>query len=221
MGLWLCSAAVVCGIAAVATFSDWDFGLYFASLNPIVATTLAAVVGGASLRLLESKGWPIAVVEDDHRTTPVLVLALGTLLALPTVVVDAVAPFPVDMNLGMPWAVVFYPAIGYVAEVAFHLAPLALLIWLGPAAISNRSRPALWIWVAVACVEPAFQVVAGSSDSQPGWVPVFVAIHLFLFGLVQLWLYYRRGFVAAYAVRLIYYLHWHILWGALRLRLVV
>jgi hypothetical protein len=51
-------------------------------------------------------------------------------------------------------------------------------------------------------------------------LPAFVAPHVFLFGLVQLCLLRRYGYLPMLWFRLGYYLLWHLLWGAARLELL-
>ena len=47
-----------------------------------------------------------------------------------------------------------------------------------------------------------------------------MGLHLFVFGMIQLSLFKRYGFVAMYTCRLAYYAVWHIIWGYLRLQLL-
>ncbi len=47
---------------------------------------------------------------------------------------------------------------------------------------------------------------------------MFSGLQLLAFGLVQLYVFRRFGFVSMYAFRLAYYSLWHIAWGAIRLK---
>ena len=44
-----------------------------------------------------------------------------------------------------------------------------------------------------------------------------MATSLFLFGVVDLWLFRRFDFVTMYAFRMLYYAYWYVAWGTLRL----
>ena len=61
-----------------------------------------------------------------HRLRRFLVL----LSILAVVVADILLRYPEDTNAPWPAALLFYPAIGFVAEILFHVVPLALLMLL-------------------------------------------------------------------------------------------
>ncbi|QEE35665.1 hypothetical protein FTO60_08065 [Octadecabacter sp. SW4] len=137
---------------------------------------------------------------------------LGALLALPPVAIDLALRFPRDLNLPLPDALFFYPAIAVVAEVQFHLIPLALLALIVP-----RWVPVWWIIAPVILVEPLFQV---AYLSGPTLQALLVLGNVTLISAVQLWLFQRYGFAAMFGLRIAFYLFWHILWGSLRLTLL-
>ncbi len=134
--------------------------------------------------------------------------ALGAAFALPMVALDTIRPFPADINVPLPAALAFYPAIAFVAETAFHILPLALLTRLLPG--SRGVWPAILM---VAAIEPGYQVALGDGDPRD----IAMAAWLYLFALFQLSAFRRHGIAALFATRLGYYLVWHILWGAARL----
>jgi hypothetical protein len=193
------------------------FARYFGDLPVPLALLIAAAAGAASLGFLRARAGLVLVGRDRIGRGLLEGALLATLLAVPTILVDVVAPFPAGINVASPAALYFYPIIGAVAEVAFHLVPLALLVLVGQLATGTRAteRRLWWCFVLVALTEPIFQVAFGW-DQSPPWVSVYVAGHLYLFGVLELRSYLRHGFVAMYAFRLVYYLHWHIVWGALR-----
>ena len=49
---------------------------------------------------------------------------------------------------------------------------------------------------------------------------MFSAAHLMVFGVAQVWMFWRFGFVWMLGFRLAYYALWHLAWGALRLELL-
>lgn len=195
------------------------FAPYSAGLPPVLAVLLAATLGAAALWQLQRLGWA-ATTRPPARKLLALT-TMGAAFALPTVALDLARPFPADINAPLPEALLFYPAIGLVAEAIFHLAPLALIASL--ASRASRALPAALTVafpvaaLAVALIEPAFQVLAGAPD--PARNAAMTAI-LTAFGLTQIHTLRRHGFLAAYTLRMGYYLVWHILWGTARLPLL-
>jgi hypothetical protein len=111
----------------------------------------------------------------------------------------------------------FYPAVGYVAELLFHVLPLALtLVVLQP--FRKRLGTDRLVWLAigfVAVLEPTFQVLFGGDLLSP--LAVYTWAHVFAISLLQLAIFRRYDFVSMVTVRLVYYCYWHILWGVVRL----
>jgi hypothetical protein len=96
--------------------------------------------------------------------------------------------------------------MAFIAEVLFHLAPLALL------AVAARSLS--WRVIAVAALpEAVFQ----ASQATGVALQAFVALHVFAFGAFGLVIFRHYGFVAMLTLRLCYYGLWHIGWGYMRL----
>jgi hypothetical protein len=109
----------------------------------------------------------------------------------------------------------FYPAIAYVVEVLFHALPLALLLvaldWLPE---KRKLNPTVGVWlcaVPVAALEPILVHLRTGASA-------YVAVFVFVFTLVELYLFRRYDFVSMTSFRVVFYLWWHILWGSLRLR---
>ena len=108
----------------------------------------------------------------------------------------------------------------FVVEAFFHLAPLTLLLLALVSGLGKEAggRVMVGCIVAVVVLEPAYQVFVGDLDAL--WVNGFLAVHVLVFNAVQLWLFRRYDFLTMYVFRLVYYLHWHILWGYLRLHIL-
>ncbi len=214
---WVAAAAaasVGAGLLQLAG-STSDLARYLGPLPPAATVAALGAAGLGALALLERRGyWRRAC---DSRT--VRGLALATVATLPfvaiAVTVDLAIGFPEDTNITWPAAWLFYPAIAVAAETVFHLLPLAGLTWLSGIRLQGRglSRRTAALMVPTAAVEPAAQVLLGSA------LPAFVMPHVFVFGLVQLVLLRRYGYVPMLWFRVCYYLLWHVLWGAARLRL--
>ena len=124
------------------------------------------------------------------------------------------------MNVPPPWSLLFYPVIAYVVEVIFHAVPLALLLaTLGPLFRKLNRTSLVWVCIVLASVlEPMFQLRAGLAAKHLSWLEVYVGLHVFAFNVVQMYVFRRYDFVSLYSLPLFYYLHWHIIWGYLRLQ---
>jgi len=213
--IWLAALTGAASLAAAALWLSGStaFAPYLGPLPPPAATLICGAAGFAGLTWLRRAGWLPDKARGIDRAT-IALLACG--FAALTIAMDLAAPYPRDINVPLPAALLFYPAIGFVVEITFHLVPLALLLAL-VSAVGMAPRVALpAALLLTAALEPAFQVVAGFG-AGPLWRDLALALHLFAFGLVQLTLLRRNGFAAMLAFRLVYYLIWHVLWGTVRL----
>ena len=196
------------------------FERYIGTIPPLAVVIAAAVVGGASMRVLTARGW----VRTGGATPAAAVRAfvLGMSMALPAIAFDSAIHFPEDLNVAWPQSLLFYPAVAFVAEVAFHITPLAVLVaalgWRFDGDDGDRRRIAISIAV-VALVETAFHTLdaLGGDDRR---LAAFVAPQLVAVGVAQLVLFRRHGLTALVGFRLGYYLVWHVVWGHLRLDLL-
>jgi hypothetical protein len=217
--LGLVSFGVIGFTALLSLFPGRPFQRYFGSINPLLAVALVTVAGVVSLGFLQSRGWFAIVSPGRSRQGLAVAASLATLFALTVVPADLLIRFPRDLNVPPPQSLFFYPVIGYVVELAFHALPLALLLLLlGP--FWKRLRPNSLVWLCiflVSALEPILQVRLGSSSHSFSWADGFVALHVFAFNVLQLYVFRRYDFVSMYAFRLVYYLYWHIIWGYLRL----
>lgn len=209
---FIAAAAAIAGATGVQIVRTVEI-LPVIGTVPFLPVTAAAAVAGFFLSVfLEKRG-----VAPAHavRVTPARVLVvfvLGGLLALPPIAIDVAIGFPEELNLRFPEALFFYPGIALVAEVAFHLLPLALL----SLPFRSSSAPRWVIWPVV-FVEPIFQLFF---ISGPPLMSLLVLGNVTLISAVQLWLYRRHGFLAMIGLRWAFYLFWHILWGQMRLVLL-
>lgn len=132
--------------------------------------------------------------------------------------VDIVEPFPSTINLALPSGIFFYPSIGFVVEILFHLLPFTL-IWIAVSRTGHdqdqRTLTLLTVFV-VASFEPVFQSLISPASASP---VKEIAVFLIIYGInaQSLLLFTWSGFVSMYTLRLFYYLFWHIIWGYLRL----
>lgn len=205
--------------AIVSLFPGRPFQRYFGSIDPLLAVILVAVAGVVSLSLLQSRGWFAIVSPGRSRRGVAVAAAFATLFAVVVVPADLLSRFPRDLNVPLPQSLFFYPAIGYVVEIVFHALPLAILLLLF-GLIWKDLTPNSLVWsciIVAAALEPILQVSLGSSVGSFSMADGFVALHVFAFNMAQLYVFRRYDFVSMYVTRLVYYLYWHIIWGALRL----
>jgi hypothetical protein len=115
----------------------------------------------------------------------------------------------------------FYPVMGYVAETVFHLLPLSLLLIAVPLTVRHINRETL-LQLCLVLVSFLASVPARLDAflERRAWADAYVWLHVWLFNALQLHAFKRYGFLSMYAFRLVYYLHWHIVWGYLRLQLL-
>ncbi len=192
------------------------FSRFFGPVSPLLAVAGAAAAGGGALALLSRHGFTI-VGRDTWRGIG-LSAACAVALGAVAIIADIVIRYPRDLNVPLPQALAFYPAIGLVAEVVFHLLPLALLLPVLHLSRMGEERAAWLALLATAAFEPTFQAVIGSTGSFGG--DLYTWLQVFVISVLQLYLFRRYGFVSMYAFRLVYYACWHIAWGALRLHLL-
>ena len=213
----------VVGLAATLQASDpLLFQQFIGPTRPLIAFPLVSALGVLLLSFLLSRGW-FAIYQKEQLRVLWRASALSALFVLITIVVDLKVVFPADLNVAFPGSLLFYPAIGFVVEVLFHVFPLAVL--LTPLTAIGRTigrQKAIWICIPiVSLLEPIYQTMPMvASPHYPFWAVVVVGLNLTLFNLFQLFMFQRYDFIAMYSVRLVYYLLWHIVWGHLRLRLL-
>ncbi len=193
---------------------DDAFRRFFGPVPPATVFVISAAAGSASLRTLSTRGWPAT---RDRRTSHVCRSTVaGIAFATIPVAVDARwIHFPRDMNVAWPHSVLFYPAVAFVAEVAFHLLPLVLVVTVRGSTAARVGGVAATI-AGVAWVEALFHTLDALRGREPRLAAV-VAPLLAAVGAYELVLFRRYGFAAMYAFRLGYYLLWHVLWGHARL----
>jgi hypothetical protein len=210
------SVAATASAALLRLSGDSSFERFLGGMPPALAVAAAGVAGLGALDSLERRGfWQRAC-----RSRTVHGLAFASVALLPfaaaAIVADLAAGFPRDTNVPWPQAWLLYPSIALVAETAFHLLPLAGLAWATGSRLHGRSIDArtMALVLPVAAVEPMVQMALGTG------LPAFTVVHVYAFGVVQLLLLRRYGYLPMLWFRLGYYLLWHILWGAARLELL-
>lgn len=195
-----------------------DFGRYFGSVPAVVVVAAALGTGWCALQILDRMDWFPA---DRVPTGRWMVIAIvgAFVLACVAVVGDIALGFDEDINVRWPGSLAFYAVISVVAEVVFHLVPLALAAVAVPNPRTDFRGRVVVALLVVAALEACFQVVLSRANADAGLLTGFVGVHLFAIGLFQMALFWRAGPVAMLAFRPVYYVLWHVAWGVLRLRL--
>ena len=209
------TALVAVTLTVVQTQLDRSvFAPYLGSTSPVAVMIMVSALAFVSLTYLRSHG-SFEIVSGEGLLGGLRFAAVAApLFAAAAISADLLLRYPEDMNVPIPDAFFFYPAIGFLVEVCLHAIPLALLIavFARSGAVSDRT---FWVLaIAVAMLEAAFQTATASTTATA----VFSGLHLLAFGLVQLYVFRRFGFVSMYMLRLAYYSLWHIAWGATRLQ---
>lgn len=219
--VYLSLSAIVL-ILTVITYlsSSVSFRRYFGRLNPLLVVFIVFVLGLILFSYLLYDG-QFSVYKAGNFKGLLLAVVLPVPFAILIILVDRIAPFPIDTNVLFPDSVTFYPVMGYVAEILFHVLPFCL-VYFGLGALLGDTDSTRIIWISIlvtALIEPIFQMVF-MLGQDPIWKVAYVGFHIFLFALVQLLLFRRYDFITMYTFRLSYYFLWHVLWGHLRLNLL-
>lgn len=213
-------SVVMTGIGlAAAVETPASFRPYFGSLPPTVVVLVAVGLGVVVWAALLPRGSLRVHVPGGIRRHWALVVLLPIALATGTVLVDVVAVLPPTLNVPFPDSLLFYPTIAFVVEILIHLLPLAAVqLFTGVDFRPVSSLRSGWgLVVAVALIEPVLQLHLGFAPALPTWAVVVILAIVFAVNLTELALFVRVGFVSMLAVRLVYYLIWHVVWGHVRL----
>jgi uncharacterized membrane protein YwzB len=196
------------------------FRRFFGETNAILVIVVASVIGAVALWALQS-GYEFAILKGGTTFRGMgLSLALATGLAAAIVVADFFIRYPEDTNVPVPQALLFYPAIGFVAGIIFQVLPLALLLFALNPLVGRLGREGV-VWLGIlltAVLEPTFQVVFEGKAFT--WGDAYTWVHVFAIAFLQLYVFRRFDFMSMYSFRLFYYGYWHILWGVIRLEVL-
>jgi len=212
--------AVVVLTALISRSAEGYFARFIGNADPVLVSSAAGLLGAISLALLHRLGGFEILLGQRTLRGIGYAAAAATLLAVEVVAADFLVRYPADTNVPVPTAFLFYPLIGFVAEMAFHVIPLATcLIVLRPLRRWIRGERLVWIALAIVTVaEPTFQV---TFQGEPfSWSAVYTWVHVFVIAAVQLYLFRRFDFTSMFAFRLVYYAYWHIIWGVIRLEVL-
>jgi membrane-associated HD superfamily phosphohydrolase len=188
-----------------------SFQSYIGNINPLLVIPLLILLGFLLLTYLLSNGW-FEIYKRENLRGLLLFSILATLLAFVMILIDLNFIFPEDLNVLYPQSLLFYPTMGFVVEILFHIVPLSLFLFLLTLLFKDVNLEKI-IWcciLIVSLLEPLYQISLGFSREYPLWIVVYVGLHLFLFNILQLYNFKRYDFLSMYSFRLVYYIIWHI-----------
>ncbi|PID35806.1 MAG: hypothetical protein CR993_08015 [Rhodobacterales bacterium] len=192
------------------------FGRFLGTLNPLITILVSILTGALLLYYLMEKAQFVVHQPSPFRTHLILI-GIAFLFGFEVVIADIwFLDYPADINIPFPKSLLFYPTIGFIAEVFFHLLPLTIGIFVLSQFANLSQSKIVWISILlVAILEPGYQMWFARQNSAA--TMIYTGVHVFLFSLTQLVILKRFGFVSMYAFRLGFYAIWHVVWGALRL----
>jgi hypothetical protein len=209
---------VLCA-AALSLTPDRPFTPYFGRLPPSVALLVLNLLGAGALYRLQGRFGLRILDRARSPRAPLKMLLIVPLFAVPAILIDLFVGFPREINVSLPQALLFYPAIASAAEVTFHLIPLVVVLSIAKALFKHANATAVLRIgnASAAMVEPALQLYWGTRDPAFAAATLASTPHILAFNVFELHLFRRHDFLTMYASRLVYYLCWHILWGTARL----
>jgi hypothetical protein len=194
------------------------FYRFLGDIDPIILLLFTFFLGFWGLAYLISRTH-LAIYKKHYPKDFFLILSIALIFGVEVILADLwLVDYAADINIFFPKSLLFYPAIGYIVEVIFHIIPISCFVFV--LSLFKRFSTTQIVWtslIAVAIVEPLYQVWFLSQDSL--MTVIYTGIHVFLFSLTQVLIFKRFDFVSMYFFRLVFYLIWHILWGYYRLEL--
>jgi hypothetical protein len=190
---------------------------FLGTLNPLVVIIIVILLGIITLTYLFYTGH-FQILKKERIKKSIIFLPLTLIFLTGAILIDLIFTFPEDINLLLPNSLLFYPMIGFIVEIIFHVVPLSLLFALLMNIFKNvdKKRITIICIVIVSIIEPFYQFVFSGGSGFPLWIRTLDMIRLFFFSLVQLYIFKNNDFLSMYSFRLVYYLLWHVIWGTIR-----
>jgi len=192
------------------------FSKLLGNIHPVLAILIIVILGFAAFSLIMNTT-NLVIFKHGRRGLLIFsVIAAFFLAAAIILFVDIRGGYSKDINVLFPDGLFYYPVMGYIADILFHIVPFSILILLARFIFGvdlTHSIP-IWMLVIISLLEPLFQALIIRSAS---WVQIYQFIHIFIINMIQLLLFRKQDFSAMYIFRMFYYLFWHIVWGFFRL----
>jgi hypothetical protein len=212
------TAAVLLATLILMASGSPAFERFIGSVNPLFALVGVSLIM-AALTHVGLRADVFKICGKETLTGILLSSGIASFFGLIVIGADTMIIFPRGMNVPFPDSLLFYPVIGYGIEILFHALPLLVAAFV---ITELANRPGLmWLGIAVvATIEPVLQTWTSYADGHPIQVVAFVFAQVFAINVCQLAIFRRYDFVSMYALRLVYYLFWHIGWGHFRLKIL-
>lgn len=211
------------GLTGMLFYSDrLLFRRFIGGINPLITFLSVSILGAILLTFLLQRE-RLAIYKGENLAGLLRYSGLAALFVIASILVDLKVGFRADLNVSFPKSLAFYPAIGFLVEILFHVLPLTILLAALTTIFKNTSYSHIvWICILiVALLEPTYQSAPMvSSNYFPLWAVAIIWLNIFVFNLCQLVIFKRYDFISMYSFRLVYYLAWHIMWGYIRLKLL-
>lgn len=212
----------VIGLTGIGYFyNNLLFQRFLGRINPLIAILFIIFLGVVLLSFLLSQGW-FAIYGKENVKGLLRCSCLATLFGLIAILVDYLTGvFPADLNILFPESLLFYPVMGFIVEILFHVLPITLILIILTLLSKKITNKIIWVSIfAVSLLEPVFQTILGFSGEYHLGTVLYVGLYVFLINLSQLMIFKRYDFISMYSFRLVYYILWHIVWGYMRLKLL-
>ena len=133
----LISVAVAILTGIMYFYNPLPFQRYFGYHNPLVFVFCTIILGFFLLSVLLFKTRFI-IYKKENLKSVFLSSGIAGLLAWGIIIVDLIVVFPENFNVLLPASLAFYPVMGYVVEIIFHLLPLTLLYFITRSLRTNK-----------------------------------------------------------------------------------
>lgn len=197
------------------------YSRFLGNFNPAF---LVLALGAAAIPLyhfFDSHGFRRRKLSGRPRGFNGAVLA-GACFGLLFIPVDLLFKMSPDINVLFPQSLLYYPVLGFIVDVLFHLIPVSLLYFLEGAVLPfpvKKDHRILMACLPCIFAEPVFQL----GILTEGYSLFFKSLLFFFltgYSICQLFLLVRRGFHFMLLFRYGHYFVWHILWGMIRLKVM-
>jgi hypothetical protein len=118
-----------------------------------------------------------------------------------------------SIHIPFPASLLIYPGGAILVEILYRLFPIPTLLWLFTRLPAGRKHEngAFWTLAALTSFLEPLGDLGLRSQGMATMAAVFAQDYALNFA--QAWMFRKRGFLAAIAVRVAFYLVWHVLWG--------
>jgi membrane protease YdiL (CAAX protease family) len=158
--------------------------------------------------------------EAENRRRLIVPGIIGLGFGVLAIVLDVMQPLGSEIHIKFPSSLIVYPIGGILEEIIFRLFLTTFLVWLGSTVIlrGRGQKKIFWIVaVAVGLLYAILQIGAYITITEEITLAIGVRylVQIGVYFVVAAYLYRRYGFLGVVTMRMVDYLIWHIIWGAL------